>query len=206
MGKPCISFISSQLLAAGLITASGCGQIAPVSPTREISLVSPSASFHPSPTATPEPTSSPAFQFPTITTGATPFIDLTRGFREWLPGPILIQVGIIHDLKRNPFDRDPSFVLYADGTLIQKGCSASSCDFTAAQLNTKQLCSLLNTIELYGFFDYDPAGYNPPLVGGEITYLEVTAWREQRIALYQLTDWVKDPGWLDRLLDCDDCR
>ncbi len=48
--------------------------------------------------------------------------------------------------------------------------------------------------------------YRTPLAGGEITYIEVTAWRSQRIALYQLEDWLKDPNWLDRLLGCDDCR
>jgi hypothetical protein len=160
----------------------------------------------PLPTIPPEPVISPLIQLPTVTPGLTPFIDHTRGFREWFPTPILIEAGIIHDLKRDPFDRDPSFVLYANGTLIQKGCHASSCDFTTAQLSKKQVCSLLNSIELYGFFDYDPSGYNTPIAGGEITYIDVSAWREQHIALYQLTDWLEDPNWLNRLLDCDNCR
>ncbi len=141
-----------------------------------------------------------------ITPSPTPWINLTTGFREWLPEPILIQAGIIHDLKIDPFDRDPAFVLYSSGLLIQKKCTAGSCQHLTVTLNNRQVCSLLNTIEQYGFFDYDPSGYRTPLAGGEISYIEVTAWRSQRIALYQLGDWLKDPNWLDRLLGCDDCR
>ncbi|MBN2256578.1 MAG: hypothetical protein JW704_01990, partial [Anaerolineaceae bacterium] len=140
------------------------------------------------------------------TPSPTPRIDPAQGLREWMPSPILIQAGTIHDQKRDPFDRDPFFILYADGTLIQKDCADNSCDYTSAQINTKQICSLLNTIDLYGFFDYDPSSYVTPLVGGEITYLEVNAWRNQSIALYQLQDWLEDPDWLNRILGCDDCR
>ena len=201
-----ISRLCGLFLAAGLIIANGCTPVVPGTSTSEILSLSPSIASTLPPTLTPEPVISPDFLFPTNTPRPTPLIDLTHGFREWLPEPILIQAGIIHDLKRDPFDRDPSFVLYADGTLIQKGCVASSCDFTSTQLNTKQICSLMNTIESYGFFDYDPSGYKTPIAGGEITYLEVKAWHEQSIALYQLTDWLEDPNWLNRLLDCDNCR
>jgi hypothetical protein len=206
MDKSRVSRLCGLLLMAGLVIADGCTRAVPDISTTEVSPVSPSITSAPPSITTPNPTNLPVLQLPTNTPGPTPLIDLTHGFREWLPEPILIQVGIIHDLKRDPFDRDPSFVLYADGTLIQKSCEASSCDFTSTQLNTKQICSLLNTIELYGFFDYDPSGYNTPIVGGEITYLEVKAWREQSIALYQLTDWLDDPNWLNRLLDCSNCR
>ncbi|MGB8251629.1 MAG: hypothetical protein WCF08_00305 [Anaerolineaceae bacterium] len=142
----------------------------------------------------------------TPTPAVTPSIDLTRGFREWFPAPILIQTGVIHDQKRDPFDRDPSFVLYADGTLIKKSCATSRCETLTVKLNEKQICALLNTIELYGFFEYDPSSYQPPVAGGEITFIEVAAWRNQSIALYQLKDWIEDPNWLERLLKCDGCR
>ncbi len=84
-------------------------------------------------------------------------------------------------------------MLYSDGTLIKKTCTASQCDFLTVKLNLKQICTLLNTIELYGFFEYDPSSYQPPVAGGEITFIEVTAWRHQSIALYQLKDWIEDP-------------
>jgi hypothetical protein len=206
MDKPRVSRLCGLLLVAGLTIASGCGHAVPNAVTPEIPRISLSETIELQPTPTVQPTGSPVSQLPTITPGPTPLIDLTHGFREWFPDPILIQVGIIHDQKRDPFDRDPSFVLYANGTLIQKGCNVSSCDFTTTQLNTKQICSLLNTIEMYGFFDYNPSGYNTPIAGGEISYIDVSAWREQHIALYQLTDWLEDPNWLDRLLDCNDCR
>jgi len=154
----------------------------------------------------PPPSFTSTSQTPITAPSPTPLIDLTAGFREWLPDPILIQVGTIRDLKIDPFDRDPSFVLYSSGNLIQKKCTSGSCQYLTANLNSRQVCSLLNTIELTGFFDYDPSSYRPPLAGGEITYIEVTAWRNQRIAFYQLKDWLEDPNWLDRLLGCDDCR
>jgi hypothetical protein len=206
MDKPHVFRLCGLLLMAGLVIANGCTHAFPEKSITEVPPVSPSLTNTPPSTTTPKPTNLKALPLPTYTPGPTPLIDLTHGFREWFPEPILIQVGIIHDLKRDPFDRDPFFVLYADGTLIQKGCDASSCDFTTAQLNTKQICSLLNTIELYGYFDYDPSGYNTPITGGEITYIDVSAWREQNIALYQLTDWLEDPNWLNGLLDCDNCR
>jgi hypothetical protein len=199
MGKPATLF-----LLISLLSVCGCTQTDKVlqsppgiSPTREGTVVTMQQPFS---------TSTAAGEHVAITTNPTPHIDLVHGIREWVPASILVQAGLIHDEKRDPFDQDPTFVLYADGTLIQKGCAAASCDYTIVQLNTKQICSLLNTIELVGFFDYDPSSYRTPLAGGEITYLEVSAWREQRIALYQLTDWLEDPNWLGRLLDCDGCR
>lgn len=194
-----------MVLTAGLIITGGCQRPVVSTPTLERASLTPSLTGE-TPAIIPSVTAQVPVFLPTSTPGPTPIIDLTRGTREWFPGPILVEMGIIHDLKRDPFDRDPSFVLYADGTLIQKDCQTSICTFTTGQLNAKQVCRLLNTIELYGYFDYDPSGYKTPIAGGEITYIDVSAWREQHIALYQLTDWLEDPGWLDRLLGCKNCR
>jgi hypothetical protein len=184
----------------------GCGPTALPANTPIIVPDTSSPLIRETPEQSPAPTTTSTYYSSNATPNPTPLIDSTTGFREWLPEPILIQAGTIHDLKIDPFDRDPSFVLYANGLLIQKKCDSSSCQYLTASLNMRQTCSLLNTIELYGFFDYDPSSYQTPLAGGEITYLEVTSWRNQHIALYQLKDWLEDPDWLDRLLGCDDCR
>jgi hypothetical protein len=205
MRKPFQIILTSLSLLTALIVLNGCGKTTSFTQTPDGDPSSTVIAIFPSPTTTPQPVNTLVL-LPNPTSYPTPFIDQTAGFREWLPDPILIEAGIIHDLKLDPFDRDPAFVLYAGGTLIQKTCGASNCDYTSTQLNTKQICSLLNTIELYGFFDYDPASYQTPLAGGEITYINVAAWRNQHIALYQLKDWLEDPNWLDRLLDCDNCR
>jgi hypothetical protein len=197
---------SGLFYLAAIIALSGCNAPGGVTHTPEIIRGTPSSAILSLPTGIPDSSRVPISQTLATTPNPTPLIDLTRGYRDWLPEPILIQAGVIHDLKRDPFDRDPSFVLFSNGTLIQKNCSTTSCDYTNAKLNTKQICSLLNTVDLYGFYDYDPSSYQTPIAGGEITYIEVSAWRSQHIALYQLKDWLEDPNWLDRLLECNDCR
>ena len=195
-----------MLLILGVLSICGCTPCNVTNSNPKNATDSPFTPEFVLPTKSPPPTFISTSHPSITTTSPTPFIDPTTGLREWLPEPILIHAGIIHDLKTDPFDRDPSFILYSSGLLIQKKCTAGSCQHLSVNLNNRQVCSLLNTIELYGFFDYDSSGYRTPLAGGEISYIEVTAWRSQRIALYQLEDWLKDPNWLDRLLGCDDCR
>jgi hypothetical protein len=206
MVKPIRFTLTNLMLVAVLITLIGCEQSAGLSPSPERFQRTRSETGLPSPDLTPFP--SITIISPTInsTASPTPLIDLVSGVRRWMPEPILIQAGTIHDLKRDPFDRDTSFVLYGNGNLIQKHCTAADCEYTSAQLNPKQICGLLNTIAYYEFFDYDPAGYRTPLAGGEITFIDVAAWQNQHIALYQLRDWLEDPKWLDRRLDCEGCR
>jgi len=194
------------LFFLGFSALNGCVSSASQSQTPIALLATPSTTRSPISAMSPPQTPLAAHPTTITTPSPTPFINLTNGFREWLPEPILIQAGTFHDLKTDPFNRDPSFVLYSSGALIQKVCSNRSCQYLTTNLNTREMCILLNTIELYGFFDYDPASYQTPLAGGEISYIEVAAWRSQLIALYQLKDWLEDPKWLDRLLDCDDCR
>jgi hypothetical protein len=198
--------LSIVILVLGVLIFCGCAPATLPAHTPIIAIDTTFTSELVTPTKSAPPTATSTSQSVFTTPSPTPWIDPTTGLREWLPEPILIQAGTIHDLKTDPFDRDPSFVLYSTGELIQKKCTAGSCQYLIVNLNNRQVCSLLNTIELYGFFDYDPSGYRTPLAGGEISYIEVTAWRSQHIALYQLEDWLEDPNWLDRLLGCDDCR
>jgi hypothetical protein len=206
LGRSIHLSLSFVILILGVLTICGCVPGALPGQTPKITTDTTATPELVTPTKSLPPTSTSTSQSIFTTPSPTPLIDPTTGFREWLPEPVLIQAGTIHDLKIDPFDRDPSFVLYSNGELIQKKCSAGSCQYLTVNLNTRQVCRLLNTIELYGFFDYDPSRYRTPLAGGEITYIEVTTWRSQRIALYQLEDWLEDPNWLDRLLECVDCR
>lgn len=142
----------------------------------------------------------------TTTVESTPSIDSTRGIREWYPAEMLIQAGTIHEREENPFNMDPWLLLYSNGLFIKKDCIGTECRYTTAQLSEKDICILLNTIDQNSFFAYDPSGYVTPLVGGEITYIDISTWQQKSVALYQLEDWIEDPGWLDRLLKCSGCR
>jgi hypothetical protein len=201
-----ITLLNLIIISFCLLVCSGCINPRQTTHTPAASLSIPEITILPTSTLIANPGIQTLKRLFTPTPSVTPVIDRTHGFREWFPAPILIQAGVIHDLKRDPFDRDPSFILFADGTLIKKSCSSLSCDYTSVKLNLKQICALMNTIEEYGFFDYDPSSYQPSVAGGEITYIEVSAWLNQSIALYQLKDWLEDPNWLERLLKCDGCK
>jgi hypothetical protein len=67
------------------------------------------------------------------------------------------------------------------------------------------VCSILNTIDRQGFFDYDPQTFSAPQGGGRSYYLSVNAWRSNSIEIDNLDQWLSDPAWLDKQLSCTHC-
>ncbi len=117
---------------------------------------------------------------------------------EWTTDPVLLRFGQVGGDGADPFDYTlPSLILYSDGRLIYRKKEISNEDIRTELwqviLDRQQICSLLNTIDQTGFFDYEPSSYLPegaylPFDGASDTVIEVHAWRSKRISLNGL--WV----------------
>jgi hypothetical protein len=118
---------------------------------------------------------------------------------------VLIQAARRDPLAHSPFQLDPFFVLYASGELILQQCQGNQCGLFSQQLETGEVCRLLNRIDQSGFFDYDPASYQPPESGGPSIAIQVNAWRSKAVDLDQLDQWIADPGWFARQQQCKQC-
>ena len=154
----------------------------------------------PSRTATLIPT-------PTITPGPSP--TATRqpalaGF-TWQPQAVLVQAGMVSYDPPRAGMRTPQLILYADGSLLHRVCSAAACGYEQSSLPRQAVCQLLNSIDQLGFLDYDPVTYQPPAVGSHAVYFEVQAWRSNAARLDMLDRWIADPTWLETERKCPGC-
>ncbi|MBA3534673.1 MAG: hypothetical protein H0T73_22365 [Ardenticatenales bacterium] len=96
------------------------------------------------------------------------------------------------------------FVLYGNGELFLTRSLRVKGEWKiyvlTKQLERKEICVLLNTIDQMGFFDYDPATYEAnkvPFDGSSGTH----AWRSKEVALYGLDSLIQhlkvDPHFCD---------
>ena len=106
---------------------------------------------------------------------------------------------------RTPFGTAIDFLLLADGQLIVRNCIKDVCTYQTGQLGPQQVCALLNTIDQAGFYDYDPSSFISPQPSTHKVFIEVSAWRSLSIELDQLDQWLSDPTWLDKQLNCKAC-
>jgi hypothetical protein len=106
---------------------------------------------------------------------------------------------------RTPFGTAIDFLLLADGQLIVRNCINDVCTYQTGQLGPKQVCALLNTIDQAGFYDYDPSSFISPQPSTHKVFIDVSAWRSLSIELDQLDQWLSDPNWLDKQLNCKTC-
>lgn len=167
------------------------------------------------PTATPTLTPSLTPQ-PSLTLTSTPVPPLQA--HEWLPEVVLIQVDQRGGTRSNShFAIPPEFILYADGRLFLTD-SLGEANSGYTQLLTKKLerqevCSLLNTIDQNGFFDYEPDGYNEKAVGHLVqdatsNLIQVNAWRSNQVNLLGLSSFLSNEqsfwnAWIAG--QCPDC-
>lgn len=101
--------------------------------------------------------------------------------------------------------RTPQLILYADGSLLRRVCTAGACGYEQSNLPRQAVCQLLNSIDQLGFLDYDPVTYQPPAVGNHSVYFEVQAWRSNAARLDMLDRWIADPTWLETERKCPGC-
>ena len=164
------------------------------------------STLHPIPTLIPSftPTIGPTF---TITPGPSPTStpQATLASHQWQPQEVLILAGTRDTNSRTPFGTNINFILLADGQLIVRNCSQDVCSYLTGQMDRSQICSLLNTIDQAGFFDYDPSTFISPQQSAHKVFIQVNAWRSMSIELDQLDQWLLNPDWLSSQLNCTDC-
>ncbi len=93
-------------------------------------------------------------------------------------------------------------ILYSDGRLITNELLPQENDemefiLQERQLTTQQICSLLNTVEQTGFFDYDIAEYEDGVGLASYTWIEVNGQRSRQLYLHALGRPEADPALLD---------
>jgi hypothetical protein len=144
---------------------------------------------HP-PTSTSEAISADQ-SFPTFTPElvGTPIPPLTS--HEWMPDSILVKIEAVGTGDGCCiYSLPPFLILYADGTLIIRNDSDL---IQKTVLDRRRVCSVLNTIDQYGFLDYDPTTYGVSPIGypSRIRIL-VNAWKTKDIILEDLFGFIYD--------------
>lgn len=193
----CIQPIDQSITQVSKITSSP-------SPTLSASLtptVKPTITRRPTktprPTRTPRPTYTPTLTLtPTVTLTSTPVPALVA--HTWQTDAVLL----LHDVRGGDgfsYPYPPQLVLYADGRLFKldyvKVDDGYLSQILTQQLDQQQVCQILNSIDQYGFFDYDPSTYVYDLYGGEPTVLlRVNAWRSNEVSLLGLNSIMRPNG------------
>lgn len=161
----------SVLLVLLSVWLSGCGNEPPLMP--------------PSPTI---PIASATIVQPLAT--ATPFTPTEA--RQWEASPVLAQLYVAPDLLITPefhWMGVSDVVLYRDGRLIVNrfisNREGERWVLETTQLSQPEICDWLVDMEAIGFFDFQPADYEPiSVTDSNTTYFSVRAWREQVLAAY----------------------
>jgi hypothetical protein len=108
---------------------------------------------------------------------------------EWMPESILVKIEAVGTGDGCCiYSLPPFFILYADGTLIIRNDSDL---IQKTVLDRRSVCSVLNTIDQYGFLDYDPNTYGVSPIGyPSRTRILVNAWKTKDIILEDLFGFI----------------
>jgi len=115
----------------------------------------------------------------------------------WHPSFVLIQHQLsVPTLLQPP----PELVIFATGLVVVRDYT-EELGFTplGIRLNQNDLCKILNTIDRYGFFEYDRSTYIEPLEPISGQSIEVNAWKSNRVSGGDLFCWTQ---FNDPLLCC----
>lgn len=119
--------------------------------------------------------------------------------RRWQSNPVVASLYYSPGFTReeHAWSAMPALVVYADGRVIVAGDDVAGAQggygLGVAQVEPAEVCSLLNRIDGYGFFDYNAAEYTAPNVtdNGD-TVIKVNAWRSMATQAYAL-GWALNP-------------
>ena len=200
--------IGVELLA--LVLAGGCR--APAAPTVAVTAVVTSAtnadaegdntvssatatpailpSAVPSATAQPSPVPSPT-PAPTGPPSPTP---LSLQAHEWLAGPVLLRydIGCSDFCGGETFSHYPRLILYSDGRLITTHYQGRTV-IEETRLTREQMCSVLNSFDATGLFDYAPSAFDEANAAFPRLTLpaqaSITVWDEASIPVGSIADF-----------------
>jgi len=188
MNKILLQFFVCVFLAVGCVPAVALTQVVPPQ-----SSITPTPTFTQIPSLTPTLTATviPAFKPTMDIVPLTPLVS-----HEWKPAPILItysqdSFGFCADVC--PTD-PPPFILYGDGTLIIQSPynpDNGQWHYLYKKLNQGEICQLLNTVDEFGFFEFDPSTYSTePISDSGNWNIKIHAWKNKEVSLYGLGDLV----------------
>lgn len=159
----------------------------------------PTLSRTPRPTATPRPSRTPALSatpFPTFTASPTSTPQPLLQVHTWQPETVLISFYETYGDggADYPFTLKPSFLLLADGRLFVSRYDLETGEYSilTRQLDRKEICQHLNTLDQIGYLDYDPESYqfvggSPNIKGGPGNIITVNAWKMLKESYYELS-------------------
>jgi hypothetical protein len=116
----------------------------------------------------------------------------------WEALPVLVQFRpkvCVDVCYGETFSALPSLILYSDGLMIIDRQVGTEFQLQAVQMSSSEVCALLNTIDLFGFLDYDPSDYvqkNQEFPRMQPSNnIEINAWKSIEF----------DPGGLDDFME-----
>lgn len=85
----------------------------------------------------------------------------------------------------------PTFVLYADGrVVVVRSCYTVECEkhmILESHLGPEEVCEVLQSIESYGYFDFDMASYHGlGMTDAGTTWIAVNSWHTRTVSAYAL--------------------
>jgi hypothetical protein len=156
---------------------------------------------------TPAPTATKSFEVvvptPAIISTPTSTPQPSLKEHEWTPQTVLLRLDLTREENGilNP-PPPPQFILYADGKVLLtrpaiEGYPHGDQQLVFKQLERKEVCQILNTLDQTGFLDYDPSSYEfiggkPNMTGVTNAYLEVNAWKSHKREYPELPFYIFD--------------
>jgi hypothetical protein len=140
---------------------------------------------------------------PTKTLTLTPTPVSTLQAHEWIPEDPLVILDSYGGDGGWYYEYPPHLVLYSDGQLLIYDNQAEPYpQLLYKKLDRQEMCAFLNTIDQFGFFDYDPLTYqidrqgrhiiNFPGDGSGTNLITVNAWQLKSVSLYGLRTYLWD--------------
>ena len=131
----------------------------------------------------------------------------------WISEPILVELNTWGGDGCCGIPTPPLLILYSDGRLFQSTFVEMNGEYRIQvflrQLSQSEVCAFLNTIDQFGFFDYDPSTYRSPdsdympIDGAPHYVINVNAWRKKNITPYALGSYIySEATWSE---DCPEC-
>ena len=204
MTRKSLSFIILLvLILAGCQAASAPTESSQVSPIPSRPFHTPTLSRTPHPVFTPYLSKTPTLAptpFPTFTISPTSTLQPPLVEHTWQPETVLISFYETHGDggADYPFTIKPSFLLLADGRLFVSHYDLETGEYSilTRQLNRREICQHLNTLDQIGYLDYDPATYqfvggSPSILGAPGNIITVNTWSmAQENSYYELSRYM----------------
>ncbi len=130
---------------------------------------------------------------PTLTSTSL-FTTTPEGSHTWQPSAILVR---LQDWRPSPLQPAPRLVIFSNGIVVvsERDEERGFLPF-GTMLERQEICAVLNTIDHFGFLEYDRHVYRDPMAEGPSETIEINAWTSNYVNGIMLGCWVtlNDPS------------